>query len=193
MLTCVPSRSASRTGSPNIQLLESATEEGGRIWMRVGSITASRINSPILGSRTHSPIAAAASARGGSCGRKEAGGPDSPLRHASHATAHSPPRSRRSSRPVSRDSSWEEGDAVVRSPSGTLRLCRSSRPVSRESSWEELEEEKFKVVTKVVTKVAAPTGPLLSDTTGPLLSDTRRHNLQQHVPVTKDTGGHASR
>ena len=74
---------------------------------------------------------------------------------------------------------------MVRSPSGTLRLCRSSRPVSRESSWEELEEEKFKGVTKVVTKVAAPTGALLSD--------TPYHKLQQHVAVTKDTGGHASR
>ena len=173
MLTGVPSRTASPTGSPNIQLLESGEEESGRIWMRTGSRAASRINSPILASRTHSPIAAAASAH-------------SPLRHATHATAHSPPRSRRTSRPVSRDSSWEEGDAVVRSPSGTLRLCcRGSRPVSRESSWQELEEEKFKGVTKGVTKVAAPTGAVLSD--------TPYHKLQQHVAVTKDTGGHARR
>jgi hypothetical protein len=154
--------------------------------MRTGSRAASRINSPIVTSRTHSPIAAAGSARGGSSGRTEAGGSDSPLRHATHATAHSPPRSRRTSRPVSRDCSWEEGDAVERSPSGTLRLCRTSRPGSRQSSWEELEEEKFKVVTKVVTKVAAPTGAVLSDT-------PPYHKLQQHVPVSKDTGGPASR
>jgi len=70
---------------------------------------------------------------------------------------------------------------VLRSPSGTLRLCRSSRPVSREASWEELEEEKFGVVTKVVAKVAAPTTVV-----------TPYHKLQLHVPVTKDTGGHAS-